>query len=124
MAEASLDEILEKISKSPEIIEKISSATTQTENNNTYDKLTEIMSAILPVINDDKSDEKEEKTDTPPVENDSNQYEPFIAGLGKKVVKNSKLLLALKPYLNHERQEIIDTVMKLAQVSDLIKLMK
>lgn len=131
MAESSFEEILEKISKSPDIIEKISSITKNASSTNPYESLPEIMSAIAPALQDEggkQNEEKEgrnmEKTDTPPEKNDFGELGLPIGKIAEKITKNSKLLLALKPYLNRERSEIIDTVLKLAQVTDLMKLIK
>jgi len=124
MAEGSFEEILEKISKNPDIIEKITAITKDTSKESPYDRLPEIMSAIAPALSNEASEEKAEKTDTPPEKSDLADIGLPIAKLGEKIAKNSKLLLALKPYLSRERGEIIDTVVKLAQVSDLMKLVK
>lgn len=48
----------------------------------------------------------------------------IISSLSESVSKNSKLLLALKPYLRKERVDIIDSILKMAQVANLMKLAK
>ena len=120
MAESSLEEILEKISKDQSIIEE-----------NPYEKLPEIMAAIAPALQNESdgqakenNSENAEKTDTPPEKSILGDLGLPVAKIGEKITKNSKLLLALKPYLSRERNEIIDTVVKLAQVTDLMKLIK
>ncbi len=124
MAENSFDEILEKISKNPDIVEKLSSITKGISSESPYDSLPEIMSAIAPALHEESSDKNDEKTDTSPEKNAFGDLGIPVAKIGEKIAKNSKLLLALKPYLSHERSEIIDTIVKLAQVTDLMKLMK
>lgn len=124
MAESSLDEILEKISKSPDIIEKISAITKGASDESQLDRLPEIIAAISPALSGEKSNNKDEKTDTPPEKSILGDLDLPIAKIGEKITKNSKLLMALKPYLCKERCEIIDAVVKLAQVTDLMKLVK
>lgn len=124
MAENSFDEILDNIAKNPDIIEKLSTISEGISRENPYDSLPKIMSAIAPALQEKSSDEKGEKTDTPPEKNSLGDLGIPVAKLGEKIAKNSKLLLALKPYLNRERSEIIDTVIKLSQVTDLMKLIK
>lgn len=124
MAENSLEEMLERISKNPDLIEKISSIAKGTSSGNPYDSLPEIMSAISPVLQEAKDDGKIEKTYTPPEKSEFGDLGLPIAKISEKIAKNSKLLVALKPYLSRERSEIIDTIVKLSQVTDLMKLMK
>ena len=124
MAESSFDEILERIAKSPDIIEKINSITKGTSSESPYDRLPEIMAAISPALGEEKERGNEEKTDTPPDKSPFGALDLPIAKIGEKIAKNSKLLIALKPYLCKERCEIIDTVVQLAQVTDLMKLAK
>lgn len=131
MAESSFEEILEKISNSPDIIEKISSITKNASSSNPYESLPEIMAAIAPALQDkdgkqdiQNKSQSAEKTDTPPEKSDFGELGLPIGKIAEKITKNSKLLLALKPYLNRERSEIIDTVLKLSQVTDLMKLIK
>ena len=124
MAENNFDAILEKIASSPDIIEKISTITKGLSQDSTYDSLPKIMEAIAPALNGEAAEEKSEKTDTPKGESTKNDLYAPLLKLSEKITKNSKLLLALKPYLSRERCEIIDTVVKIAQVGDLMKLVK
>ena len=120
MADSSFDEILEKISNSPDIIDKLTSITKGVSKENPYESLPEIMEAIAPVLNA----EKNEKTDTPTEKTEDSRAEIPLSKISEKIAKNSKLLIALKPYLSRERCEIIDTVVKISQVTDLMKLVK
>ena len=124
MADNNFDEILEKIASNPGIIEKISHISENVTNNNAQESLAKIMEAISPVVAPKENDKSGEKSDTPPVKSNDTPFSLPIAKLGEKIAKNSKLLIALKPYLSAERCEIIDTVIKIAQVGDLMKLVK
>ena len=124
MAEMNLDEIFKKIASSPDIVDKIMTATKNSENDEGSNQLSKIIDAISPVINQSKDEAESEKTDTPPRENQEQLLSQPLSRLGEKINKNSKLLLALKPYLSSERSEIIDTIVKIAQVGDLMKLLK
>lgn len=48
----------------------------------------------------------------------------FLSLLSESISKNSKLLTALKPYLRKERTDVIDSILKMAQVANLLKLVK
>lgn len=124
MADNNFNEIFEKITSNPDIIEKLSSITKDISKENPYDSLPNIIDAISPAFNSIKQEENTDKTDTPPKETSENKLAIPIAKLGEKITKNSKLLIALKPYLCKERCEIIDTVVKIAQASDIMKFVK
>lgn len=123
MAEFSFEEILEKISKNPDVIEKITSIA-KNAGDNPYEHLSEIMSAIAPTINNENDEMKEEVAEKVNSAPKAAGLDIPIAKLGEKITKNSKLLLALKPYLSRERSDLIDMVIKMAQVTDLMKLVK
>ncbi len=124
MAESDFTEILEKIANNPDVIEKLTSITQSTAKDSPQEGLSKIMDAISPLINQISSEGKVEKSDTPPSKTDEPPLSVPLAKLGEKITKNSKLLMALKPYLSRERCEIIDTIVKIAQVGDLMKLVK
>lgn len=124
MADSTFDEIFERIASNPDIIEKISSITKGISQDSSYDSLPKIMEAIAPILEGNESDKKSEKADTSPTKNTTNDLSAPLLKLSEKITKNSKLLIALKPYLSRERCEIIDTVVKFAQVGDLMKLVK
>ena len=124
MAENDFTDILEKIASNPDVIEKLTSITQSSAKDNPQEGLSKIMEAISPVINQGTRNEKSEKADTPPRKSGEQALSVPLAKLGEKITKNSKLLVALKPYLSRERCEIIDTIVKIAQVGDLMKLMK
>lgn len=124
MAENNLGEIFEKIASNPDIIEKITSITQGNENTNTEETLSKIMEAISPIVKQEKSDESGEKSDTPLGKTENRLFSLPLGKIGEKITKNAKLLIALKPYLSPERSDIIDTVVKIAQVGDLMKLVK
>lgn len=130
---ADFDEILKKITENEDIMSKISEISKKSDTEAT-DKLPEVIDVLSPLIRGDNNiinnDEFNEKTDTPPAKTESisasshgNPYIP-IAKLGEKINKNSKLLLALKPYLSKNRCDVVDSIVKMAQVADLMKLMK
>ncbi len=128
MAENDFEQILKGIIDNPDIMEKISDIATKSKDEGLDATLPKIIEAISPKIkqnNEEISAQTDEKTDTSA---DKTQFAlnfplsaPFEK-LSEKIAKNSKLLVALKPYLSKERSEIIDSVVKMAQIADLIKL--
>lgn len=130
---ADFEEILKKITDNEDVMSKISEISKKSDGDVT-DKLPDIIAAISPLMNGEKNVEQNsdfsEKTDTSASKNeespssfDSKLAIP-VAKLGEKITKNSKLLLALKPYLSKNRCDVVDSIVKMAQVADLMKLMK
>ncbi len=46
----------------------------------------------------------------------------MIYGISRSISKNEPLLCALKPYLSKERQDIIDSIVRLSKIANLMKL--
>ena len=124
MAENDFNEIFGKIAANPDIVEKLTSITQGVAKENTEEGLSKIMETISPLINKSLDNQKEEKTDTPSKKNDEQNLSLPLSKLTEKIAKNTKLLIALKPYLSQERCEIIDAIIKVAQVGDFMKLVK
>ena len=124
MAENSLEEMLKKIMDNPDIMSKVSSIAERSKDKGLENTLPEIIEAISPQISKNK-DENDEKTDTSSAKNekiDASLPTDAFSKLGEKITKNSKLLIALKPYLSKERGDMIDSIVKIAQIADLMKL--
>ena len=130
MADVSFEEMLKKITDNPELMTKISQIAKSSEGESITDKLPSVISAITSSVDNAENINSSEKTDTPPDKNVSNDkkasaaFDMPIGRLQEKITKNSKLLIALKPYLSKERCDIVDSIIKMAQVADLMKLVK
>ena len=131
MADISFDEMLKKITENPQLMTKISQIASSSDGSDITSKLPLVISAISDsVANDTESTKVEEKTDTPPNKSDtkdkksSSDFALPVSRIQEKISKNSKLLIALKPYLSKERCDIVDSIIKMAQVADLMKLVK
>ena len=139
MSENSIESVLSMISSNPDLINKISSAV-QAGGDDLSKNLSSVISLISESQNqsnkaDEKSalpvEEKEAKIDTP-ADKIGNSAEflldgkanSFLSTLSKSISKNSSLLIALKPYLSKNRCEIIDTVIKISQLSNIMNLVK
>lgn len=139
MSENSIESVLSMISSNPDLINKISSAV-QAGGDDLSKNLSSVISLISESQNqsnkaDEKStlpaEEKEAKIDTPAdeIENSAEflldgKANSFLSTLSKSISKNSSLLIALKPYLSKNRCEIIDTVIKISQLSNIMNLVK
>ena len=131
MAELSFEDAFKKITESPSIMSKISELSKEGGANNIEDVLPKLMSILSSEIgeNEPQCDScNTEKTDTPPtkVQNSADfSQSPLSLPLQKisnSISKNSSLLCALKPYLSKERADVIDSILKIAQVTELMKL--
>ena len=124
MAENTLEEMLKKIIDNPDVMSKVSSIAEKSKDKGLESTLPEIIEAIAPQVSK-SAEEKHEKTDTSPTKSEKSDVSlptDTIRKLGEKISNNSSLLLALKPYLSKERGDMIDNIVKMAQIADLMKL--
>ena len=101
-----LSEMIEKLKENPEIVSNVASAlglgvppTNKQTGENVTAQLPEMLSAISPLIS---------ASDSSPHSDD----------------QRLALLIALRPYLNPARQEIIDYIIKFSKIGDLLKKLK
>ena len=126
MAESSFEEMLNKITSDPSVMAKISEIA-HSSGDDIMNKLPQVIDIISPKMTEEKNTANDEKTDTPADEkaasplNLLNQIPLPLNKIGEKISKNSNLLIALKPYLSKERSNIIDSIVKMAQVANLMK---
>ena len=126
MSEFNIEDLLSSITSNPELMGKISNI----KNSNDKDisqALPDIISLLSPLVADsskEKQEESDEKADSREMKEDTAKIPLHLADLSERIRKNSDLLLALKPYLKKERGEIIDSIVKMAQVANLMKLAK
>ena len=134
MSENSIDSILSMISSNPELINKISSAV-----QGGGDDLSKSLSSVISLISESQENkesanalrENTEKRDTPTgnfkkeeVSPSNDKVDSLISSLSKSISKNSSLLIALKPYLNKNRCDMIDTVVKVSKLANVMNLAK
>ena len=126
MADFNIEDLLSSITSNPELMGKISNI----KNSNDKDisqALPDIISLLSPLVDNsskEKQEESGEKADSREMKEDTAKIPLHLADLSERIRKNSDLLLALKPYLKKERGEIIDSIVKMAQVANLMKLAK
>ena len=135
MAENSFEDIISKISSNPELLNKISS-TVKDGTGDIGSALSNVIGIlsesddIKSVMKDDdkKNGEKEPILDTSldvlQKKDDKTGIEGILFSFCQVIIKNSPLLIALKPYLCKEKQDMIDNVVKLSRLSTIINLAK
>lgn len=129
--ENNLDSILSQISSNPDLMSKISEIASSSSDN----KIADVVSLISPIISsknanhvvDDtvNAEPSQETEHNSTEENTSNGVSNALslgASFGKSITKNKALLIALKPYLSKGRCDMIDSVIKLSQIADVMKL--
>ena len=128
MSELSFEDLFRQITENPELMTKISKIAKENEGGGLEASLPKIIEAIKPEMNNtnaeislNKSENTDKSTDKT-INLDQSSLSSPINKIGEKINKNSKLLIALKPYLSKERCDIIESVVKLAQIADLMKL--
>ena len=126
MSDFNFDDLLSKITSDPSIMNQVSEIAKGLNGESMAEKIPAVIDAIKPRINDEAKN-----TDTSSAQSSETKAEPssvkLPSGLNKiseKVAKNSKLLMALKPYLNKERGDAIDNIVKMAQVANLMSNVK
>ena len=131
MAELNIEEILNKISSEPDILSKISEISKESKSKDSSSALTDMIEALSPLFKEsNKSPANDtsipEKSDTSPENSSATEglLSLPILKITEQIKKNSALLSALKPYLRKARSDMIDNVLKMAQVADLMRLIK
>ena len=118
MENGDIASMISKIVQNPEFVGMVndlrgdgkSTAETQKEM---LDKLPDVMSMVSPMLGDTRSgDRSEDKPTAAPVP-------PSKSGKYDKA-RATKLMQALKPYLSHERAEIIDKCVSVMQITDIV----
>ena len=120
MSNGSLDSALSSVIGNEELMSKIS--TVLNSNNKDMEKsLPEVMSLISDSIgaSSEKKTDNDEKSDTPPAE--SSAFEGIFKGLNG-LSRNRALLCALRPYLSEKRGQMIDSLLKLEQIGEIMKI--
>ena len=120
-----LESVLSSITSNKELMEKISK-TVKSGQGSQESTLADVISLISPIISDKSQDNQEENDDAPhnesAIKSISDSKDSFIESFGKSITKNSALLIALKPYLSKERCQMIDGILRISQLTDIIKL--
>ncbi|MBQ8546511.1 MAG: hypothetical protein IJ437_06195 [Clostridia bacterium] len=142
MSDNSFESILSMISSNPELINKISS--TVKDGGGDMEKA---LSSVVSLISESqgkeaatnsevsqkvevRTQENEPQIDTPSRENEilsevfKKNPDSFLLSFTKSISKNSAFLLALKPYLNKERKDLIDSVVRISQLASIMNLAK
>ena len=117
-----LESILSSVMSDEGLMDKIKAVVKGQESQSS--SISDVVSLIAPKLFDTT-----EKVSTH--ENNINSKEitevktsiPFINSISNTISKNSELLIALKPYLSKERCQIINSVIKLSQIADTLKLL-
>lgn len=118
-----LETILSSVMNDEELMNKIKN-TVKKNDDNSSSSLDEVISLIAPKLNTKNDNNTESSTKTNNSESiDINSSLSFVSSISNTISKNSGLLLALKPYLSKERCQIIDSVVKLSQIADTLKLL-
>ena len=121
MDNGDISSIISKIIENPEFAgmvnelrgQNVDSAQTSKEM---LDKLPEVMKMVSPMLGGQSDGEKKsnggQQSAPVPVKKNGGKYDK---------VRATKLMQALKPYLSHERGEIIDKCVSVMQIGDIVE---
>lgn len=125
--ENNLEAILSSITSNPDLMQKISEIT---KNSDGTSAIGEVVSLLSPHINGSTSTQGEEKSEesvsSKGVKEESatpKESLSILDSVSNTISRNTPLLLALKPYLSKERTKIIDSVIALSKVASISKLL-
>lgn len=115
MSNESIENILSSVISNEELMGKISKIVDSHKGEDELSSLGEVVSEISSSLKKGTDDEKEK-------DNSSSLLNSLkIPTLSKK---NHDLLCALKPFMSKRRQEIIEGILKLEQVTEIAKLVR
>ena len=126
-----LGDILSSIMNDSDLINKIKDTVKSNDNSDTL-PLESVISLITPKLNESKKNDNTQNNPNEGIDNSSASSNTtfdklsslsFIGSISETISKNSPLLLALKPYLSKDRCDIIDSVVKISQITDALKLL-
>ena len=132
MSENNFEEMLSRLASNPELINKVTSAVKSSEGNEISDTLPNVLSILSEGLfkNEEKNDVslKEPSNEVQGEQGAKNEVvstselipenmSRLISTLGREIGKNTQLLLAIKPYLNKNRQGLIETIVKLSSLA-------
>lgn len=116
MSENNFESMFAKITSNPELMSKISEVVKNNKSGEISDTLPDVLSLIEPEIG--KGDEQQ-KTST---EGESQGSLGAIGEISKQISKSAPLLLAIKPYLNKSRQDLVENLVKLSSLASVLNL--
>ncbi len=105
-------------SKSADSRPTINEVSANNENGKASEDLSDLFSKIIDTSSN-KSDNSNQNTGIGAL---GDSTANMIFGISRSISKNEPLLCALKPYLSKERQEIIDSIVRLSKIANLMKL--
>lgn len=116
---ANIEDILSSVMNNEDLMKKIKDAIQSSDNNSSA--IENVVSLISPTVQkkDDTNNDTNEIVDK---EDNKNNSSSIVSSLSSIISKNSGLLLALKPYLNKERCQLIDGMIKLSQISNILNM--
>ena len=138
MSENNFEDTLSSLFANEDLMSKISEIAKQNKDGDISNAIPQVMSILSSSSEKEgKSTEgtpnSDEKNETAQVFAHSEKAEEFsseafpkkaIESFSKNISKNSQLLRALKPYLSHERAEMIDNIIRISQIADIMKFAK
>ncbi len=120
-----IEGVLSSVMGNDDLMSKIKEIV-KSNNGDATSSLSEVISAIAPEVqksensNTSKGIFTESETKSNEQQNDS--LNSFISSFSHTISKNAPLLIALKPYLSKERCQIIESIVKISQIADVLKL--
>ncbi len=111
MSEGGFEEILSSVMGNEELMKKISGIA-NAHSKNTEEALPEVIEAITSSMN------VSQESNAKPEENHEKKHDAKRFDYSK----SSKLLLALKPYLSDKRCQMIDSILRVEQIAEFMKI--
>ena len=117
---ANIEDILSSVMNNEDLMKKIKDTIQNSDNNSSAIK--DVVSLISPSVEGTSDTDNDTREVVNEEDTKKNNSPSIVSSLSDIISKNSGLLLALKPYLNKERCQLIDGMIKLSQISNVLNL--
>ena len=112
MSEGNFDALLSSVLGNEELMGKISSIMSS-HNGNQDESLPEVINAVSSTLGIKSDDMTKKQDEAIPISN--------VKGI-PDFSRNTRLLSALRPYLSEKRAQMVDSILKLEQLAEIMKL--
>lgn len=129
MENNSFEDILNSITSNEGLMERISNIVKNNKSGEITDTLPQVLAEIAPDLDSSQHNQSAEGIITNSDGNENSAEEKASVATsagtisrGHTSASSTVLLRALKPYLSRERAEMIDTIIKISQIAELLRL--
>ena len=121
MSDTSFESTLSSIASNPELLNKISNVVKNNKSGEISDTLPDVLSILSESMGKGQGND-DTKDDAVEAQSSQDATIGIIGEIGTQIKKSTPLLLAIKPYLNKNRQGLVENLVKLSSLASVINL--